>query len=346
MSPDHKSIDPANPFPGESRVPILSVASEAEMASLEARRDQAAKQEAKEAREKRELALAESTNKLALTNSIVTWVLAIFTAISAAAAIYQGCLASRAIEVARQANIQTLQISKDSSTDSSNQFQAQLRHFDDGLGRTGLIAKHAGDQAEAAKDAARAAKRAADIASDNLRKSQRPWVTAESFTPSTFTMAPQGRFYVDGDLILKNTGASVATNGWAMLEAIPNGTDTLSRDWDKPCRDVDEQISANTSSTNKTPWPIGFVLGPNQETRLRVGSGDPSGVIDKRVARQAPYTPFPSQDPKSGQFYLLGCSRYRDQFGVGHTTRFCFIYLNDKLSPSGFYICNALETAD
>ncbi len=63
------------------------------------------------------------------------------------------------------------------SLDSSKQFQAQLSHFDAGLGRTELLAIHAGEQAVSSEKAARAAKSAADTAKNTLTTSQGAYVT-------------------------------------------------------------------------------------------------------------------------------------------------------------------------
>ncbi|WP_161557710.1 hypothetical protein [Acidisarcina polymorpha] len=203
-------------------------------------------------------------------------------------------------------------------------------------------------QADQASRSADATKSAADTARETLRKSQRPWVNAESFVPTTFTLPPDGRFAVDGDLVIKNTGVSVATDGWVMMVAVPTATSWLTKNWDQACEIDDQQILASHTSAAKglgDTWPIGFVLAPSQETRMRMAMGDVHGLIEAQITGALPHATS-EQDPRSGQFYLLGCARYKDQFGTGHTTRFCFAYLNDRLSPSGFYVCNGLESAD
>ena len=65
---------------------------------------------------------------------------------------------------------------KRSSEESSKQFQVQLQHFDAGLGRTELLAKHAGEQADANHIAAIAAQDAAATAKESLRSVQRALV--------------------------------------------------------------------------------------------------------------------------------------------------------------------------
>jgi hypothetical protein len=61
--------------------------------------------------------------------------------------------------------------------DSSAQFQAQLRHFDAGLGETTTLATAAGKQAIASEKGAVAAKSAADTAKDALHVSERAYVS-------------------------------------------------------------------------------------------------------------------------------------------------------------------------
>lgn len=140
-----------------------------------------------------------------------------------------------------------------------------------------------------------------------------------------------------------------------MMVAVPTSTDFLTNNWDKACQVTDQQILASQQSAAKglgDTWPMGFVLAPNQETRLRIGMGDiTDGLIEKQIKRALQITnEMPSlyhgEDIRSGQFDLLGCMRYKDQFATHHTTRFCFVYLNDKISPAGFYPCNAIEAAD
>jgi hypothetical protein len=214
--------------------------------------------------------------------------------------------------------------------------------------RTKDLADQAAIQSKEAIVSANAARDTANTSKETLRKSQRPWVNAESFIPTALTIPPEGRLEVFGDLIMRNTGTSVATDGWAQMIVAPNNGKWLTANWDAACSAVDESMRASHEAATKglgDGWPIGFVLAPNQETKMRMGGGDADGIAGQQIARALPYG-TPTQDARSGQFYLLGCARYKDQFGTSHTTRFCFIYLNDKMSPSGFYVCNGLQTAD
>jgi hypothetical protein len=241
------------------------------------------------------------------------------------------------------ANINALAAKKIAAASETNAKAAQ-----DFAADAGLINKSIGDAVGQLQAQASQTSRSANIANETLRRSQRPWVNAESFTPTSVTLPPAGKFHVYGDLVMKNTGTSVATDGWVQMVATPNTGEFLVKNWDQPCKIVDQAMSGSRAAAAKglgDTWPIGFVLAPNQQTRMRMGSGDANDMIEEKI-RKAMLFATPDQDPKSGQFYLLGCARYKDQFGTPHTTRFCFVYLNDDMSPSGFYVCNGLETAD
>ncbi|MHB1745607.1 MAG: hypothetical protein ACYCRE_12690, partial [Acidobacteriaceae bacterium] len=252
--------------------------------------------------------------------------------------IYYGQL--QQMTIATQASARSAQIASDALETSQSQFDRSMVQIIHQTAATG--------------EAAREAKEQARIADETLRKSQRPWVNAESFLPATVDLPPEKRFQVNGDVVIKNTGTSIATDGWAMMVAVPNSADFLTKNWDEACRINDRQMRASRQAAANhrgDTWPIGFVLAPNQETRMRMGSGDAEGLIDKQIRNAMRFVGASGRDAfgqsfRSGQFYLLGCARYKDQFGTPHTTRFCFIYLDDKMSPSGFYVCNGMQSAD
>jgi hypothetical protein len=174
---------------------------------------------------------------------------------------------------------------------------------------------------------------------NTFRQSQRSWVNAECFVAKKIVLPPQGRFDVYGELTMKNTGISVATDGWASIVALPNKTAVLTKKWDSACVLVDRQIKASRESALQgfgDTWPIGFVLSPNQETSsMGFSIGED----------------FTPEDLRNG-FYLVGCAKYVDQFKEHHVTRFCFtpdaaIYGPDmSVSKFGFKICNAFQSAD
>lgn len=68
---------------------------------------------------------------------------------------------------------------KTDSNESTKQFQTQLQHFDAGLGRTELLAEHAGSQAAATQDFAKQAQRSANYAHEAIQEAiyaERPWM--------------------------------------------------------------------------------------------------------------------------------------------------------------------------
>ncbi len=110
----------------------------------------------------------------------------ILTAVTACASWFQGCMNHRSWKAAQD----TLDQMKRDSHTSGEQFQAQLRHYDEGLGRTGLLAVHAGEQvtqtatiaknsavqASATRKSAEAADSAAETAKETLHISERAYV--------------------------------------------------------------------------------------------------------------------------------------------------------------------------
>jgi hypothetical protein len=162
-----------------------------------------------------------------------------------------------------------------------------------------------------------------------LIQSQRPWVNAEKFDAHRMTLPPVGRFTIYGDVTMRNSGVSIARDGWVAMVAKANGYSDLKKEWDDACKTVSTSIKAGNA------WPIGFVLDPNQSTQL------PHSI-------QADFT---AQQLRNG-FYLLGCAKYIDQFGILHTTRFCFrpdreVYGADgSVNPLEFQVCNGFQSAD
>jgi hypothetical protein len=133
---------------------------------------------------------------------------------------------------------------------------------------------------------------------------------------------------------LKNTGKSVATDGWARILAEPNRTVLLDKEWRKPCDMIAEFQSALALSRKRGSggtWPIGFVLAPGETAIEDEYTGGPVTFQDIR-----------------NSFYLLGCVIYQDQYGKPHHTNFC--YQPIAVTPDGtskeFKACNAFQEAN
>jgi hypothetical protein len=125
-----------------------------------------------------------------------------------------------------------LEAANQNSLESSKQFQVQLGHFDASMGRTELLAIHAGEQAKAGQDAANAARSAADTAKEALHVSQRAYLVLG--IPMIHTTIPRMTIPIDniGHIVTGKvtiisqgavlTGVSTTTNnamnnGWGEI---------------------------------------------------------------------------------------------------------------------------------
>ena len=148
---------------------------------------------------------------------------------------------------------------------------------------------------------------AAQTAEDTLRMAYRPWVNADSAElVGALRHPPHARFTLQVNLYLKNTGTSVAVDGLMMSWAIPDFTPAMSANIDKAWKEIENMRRVKQEGT---PWETGFVLNPGGilECPVTMGSDD---ISYEQVAR--------------GDFYILGCIFYGDQFGTIHRTQFCF----------------------
>ncbi len=202
------------PLPGDS---IILPTAEQRRAEEERQQEQR-RYETENAYKERQIKAVEAANDLARTNRNLTIGVILFSAITAGASWYQG----RVNWHNWQTSNSTLQQMKEDAAESSRQFQAQLAHFDDGLGRTGLLATHAGEQAVAAKNAADAAKTIANLTSNQLaltqkefETSQRPWISILSAsTPGLLWNPYLGRFSlsIQPVVVYQNVGDLPATD--------------------------------------------------------------------------------------------------------------------------------------
>jgi hypothetical protein len=151
----------------------------------EEREQEQQKYEIENAFKERQIKASESANNLARTNRNLTVCVIILSAVTAGASLYQGRMNRNSWVTANS----TLGQMQADSAASSRQFQTQLGHFDDGLGRTGLLAIHAGEQAKAGQDAADTAKRAANIADSTLHIAERAYVFAGTMYPDFTRLA-------------------------------------------------------------------------------------------------------------------------------------------------------------
>ncbi len=174
---------------------------------------------------------------------------------------------------------------------------------------------------------------ATNRAESALQRSERPWVNAESL---------EGSFWSTGDgnlsgkvrIMMKNTGKSIATNGWVMVSAEPNSVKILNKEWHKSCDIIDDFKSAIAKSAQGGyggNWPMGFVLAPGESVVEDIGIGN-----------------IKSDMADLNKQYLLGCAIYNDQFSKTHHTNFCF-QVGGPGATSGspqFKTCNAFQEAN
>jgi hypothetical protein len=170
-----------------------------------------------------------------------------------------------------------------------------------------------------------------------LQRSERPWVNAESLDAPGFSPPSDaaGSLSMTIRVVMKNTGKSVATNGWVWVSLEPNSVEVLNREWRKPCQMIEDFKSAITKSIqggHGGTWPMGFVLAPGES------------VVEDVVVASSPVTMANMQNG----YYVLGCAIYRDQFDKTHHTNFCFQPGGPSATPGvpRFKACNAFQEAN
>jgi len=160
----------------------------------------------------------------------------------------------------------------------------------------------------AARDQAKLASSAYLAAAEAIQRAQRPWIVAERIVLNKPIHYENGRFYLSTDLILRNTGPSVARDVRTWIRIERNYGPTLERNWAR----VSDDLRDWKKLDEKFAWPLGLVLAPGQSVSQPFGFGGPvaDGPAVEHIQR--------------GGFYLLGYTEYVDQFGVTHFTRFAF----------------------
>jgi len=199
---------------------------------------------------------------------------------------------------------------KADSENSGKQFQAQLGHFDDGLGRTGLLAQHAGEQAAASQTLADTAPKSLQAAIDNFHRDQRAWVGAVNVVGPVAKGQP-----LDITIQIQNSGKTPAVDmlPWQhgeLLSAIPN---------------VFQGCKENTQRA---------------ESRAIINPGQPFYMNLHPTHGK----PLEIDIPENQDIYAYGCVVYKDVFRQLHWMTFCFSW-DEK--GKGYDPCNQYnETGD
>ena len=211
---------------------------------------------------------------------------------------------------------------REDSIASGQQFQVQLHHFDDGLGRTGLLAKHAGEQAEAAERSADAARSTADTARVAIQLSNRPWlaITPTIVQPLTFDALRNGgpMAVMSVGNKVENIGQGVALNIFIWEDVVP-----MSADPGKTFESLHALQSRNCDARRRLQRQglRGYVLFPHSSPLLLQSDVGPSMADVNKVAAEAAN----GLEGKVG-FVLLGCVYYRSPLdpanAANHQTRF------------------------
>jgi|SRR5579864_9215931 len=171
---------------------------------------------------------------------------------------------------------------------------------------------------------------------DALHKSERPWITAESFEITPPIALPTERvpmLTMGIEYRIRNTGKSVATNGWSLVFIQPNAPNHLTKEWLHGCDEV-ARIKGSLI-LGKQAWPMGFILAPGETKTKKQDS----------IAYQVS-----SPQQRSGAFlYFIGCAVYDDQFDITHHTTFCYQTENGGvITPENTKLrhCDAFEEAN
>lgn len=173
----------------------------------------------------------------------------------------------------------------------------------------------AAQQAKAAQDQALAARKAADTARDTLRMAYRPWLSAESVTqtqPLDLSDPLGKRFIVTGNVLLRNTGVSIARAALMMPDVGPESTNPHTVH--TPLKSCEYAQRMQEAKSKWNSFETGFVLAPQATITIPFSAGSDE---------------VPQSEVRRGHFQVYGCVLYSDQYGVKHYTQFCFSPIRD-----------------
>jgi len=233
---------------------------------------------------------------------------------------------------------------KDMLTTSQRQADAmdRLRQASDAQATaTGSLATTSKEQLGELASSVMTAQTAATAAKDQvaeLRRAQRPWVSAEDivlYQPISKQDTTQRGFNLYLEVVFKNTGNSIATDGQASVTGYSASAVGRSPDvdlyWDQPCKDAKEMFDLVPHDYIR---PRGFVVAPGDTVTFPINTG----VLN-----------IDDVDAYSYGFFILGCAIYHDEFHNEHKTRFCFTARDDADKKAGhphFRHCDSWEEAD
>jgi hypothetical protein len=213
--------------------------------------------------------------------------------------------------------------------------QGQLIQNERQVDKLGQQVTKLGEQVGQTHDLVRQAIVSNQNTEDALHKTERPWITVESFEivpPVTMPTERIPMISMGFKYRIINTGKSVATNGWSLVFIQPNAPNQLAKEWLYGCDEV-ARIKGSMV-LGKQAWPMGFILAPGEAKTKKQDS----------IAYQ-----ISNSQGKDGVFlYFIGCAVYDDQFDITHHTTFCYQTENGGLlAPENTKLkhCDAFEEA-
>jgi hypothetical protein len=291
--------DMNNNPPREPGIPLLhGPLTPEEQAAIEQKRQDDADKKADAAYKERQLTLADSANKLTSSNIGLTWVLAVFTGLAAAAGSYQGCMASRSADAAKNA-----------ANTAACALAENKRQFDKNL--------------EQLRIQTSAQVSASETAIEAFRTDERAFIEIEPFKPTSARNEVFGpnntRWFFEYELFPKNAGKTVAYDIEirALVSAVWSprflGDDARRVD------EIQKTILRGRGIPKNARKEVLFrrvpkVLGPGVVSTVpyMLSGGEPQG-----------------KDPNSAWYdFLIGRIDYRDAFSVPHWMTYCF-YVNN-----------------
>ncbi len=188
-------------------------------------------------------------------------------------------------------------------------------------------------EAEEATISADAAQRSAIISEKQLQTSHRPWIVAQQFVVINGPQKPSedDEYALAGNLTISNVGTSVASEGesegWLL-----RGSDFAERSPHWACDIFDQEMVTATSygsqarevivgkaSDGTVDPPAGFLLAPGAKTEVSVVASQ------MKLEKRGPLVGIQlSTASEPDEFFVLGCTRYKDQLGILHHLQWCF----------------------
>jgi hypothetical protein len=249
LSDRNPNQDPDKGFPRD--VPLIhGPITPAEKEVQEERERRKASDKSEQDFKDRQITATEAANRLSSRSITISGITAFIAVLACIGTWYQGSENRKSWKTAQQ----TLDQMKADAAESAKQFQVQLGHFDDGLGRTGLLAAHAGEQAIAANESSRLASQQLALSKRQFETSQRAWVVIESVDTLNYLWLPQtGDLVIAAQLNYKNIGNLPATDIYIAQEGFAPGE--ITADFLEKIKDRQKSVclkSIQETSTTKS----------------------------------------------------------------------------------------------